>query len=70
MNVVLGMPNNRIRRYLINIKDTTGQSVVFAAADWSDDERRAAIARILRLDGVPDVYAFSESKLKPKRGEE
>jgi hypothetical protein len=64
------MPNRRIRRYLINIKDATGQSVVFTAADWSDEERRAAIAQILRLDGVSDVYDFSESKLKPKGGDE
>jgi hypothetical protein len=64
------MPNKRIHRYLIDIKDATGQSVFFTAAHWSDAERRAAIAQILRLDGVPDVYGFSEPKLKPKRGEE
>jgi hypothetical protein len=69
------MPNKRIRRYLIDIKDTMGQSVFFTAAHWSDAERRAAIAQILRLDGVPDdggpdVYGFSEPKLNPKRGEE
>ena len=64
------MPNKRIRRYLIDIKDANGQSVFFTAADWSDEERRAAIAQILRLDGVPDVYDFSEPKLQPKRGKE
>jgi Transposase len=46
------------------------RSVFFTAADWNDDERRAAIAQILRLEGVPDVYDFSEPKLKPKRGKE
>ena len=60
------MPNRRIRRYLIDIKDATGQSIFFTAADWNDEERRAAIAQILRLDGMPDVYVFSESKLRPK----
>ena len=69
-NVFLGMPNKRIRRYLIDIKDANGQSVFFTAADWSDEERRAAITQILRLDGVPDVYDFSEPKLKPKHGKE
>ena len=64
-NVVLGMPNKRIRRYLIEIKDAKGQSVVFTAADWSDEERRAAIAQIMRLDGVPDAYDFSEPNLRP-----
>ena len=61
------MPNKRIRRYLIDVKDATGQSIIFTAAYWSEQERRAAIAQILRLDGVPDVYGFSEPKLK--RGE-
>ena len=64
------MPNKRIRRYVIDIKDATGQSVFFTAAHWSDAERRTAIAQILRLDGVPDVHGFSEAKLKPNRGEE
>ncbi len=64
------MPNKRIHRYLIDIKDAKGQSVFFTAADWNDEERRAAIAQILRLDGVPDVYDFSEPKLKLKRGKE
>ena len=64
------MPNKRIRRYLIDIKGANGQSVFFTAADWSDEERRAAITQILRLDRVPDVYDFSEPKLKPKRGKE
>ena len=64
------MTNKRIRRYLIDIKDAKGQSVFFTAADWSDEERRAAITQILRLDGVPDVYDFSEPKLKPKHGKE
>ena len=69
-NVVLGMPNKRMRRYLIDIKDATGQSVFFTAAHWCDEERRAAIAQILRLDGVPDVHNFSERKLKPNRAKE
>jgi hypothetical protein len=64
------MPNKRIRihRYSIDVRDAKGQSVFFTAADWNDDERRAAIAQILRLEGVPDVYDFSEPKIKPKRG--
>jgi hypothetical protein len=66
------MPNKRIRihRYSIDIRDAKGQSVFFAAADWNDDERRAAIAQILRLEGVPDVHDFSEPKIEPKRGKE
>jgi hypothetical protein len=43
-NVSLGMPRKRNRRYLIKIKDTKDVSVFFTAADWSDGERRAAVA--------------------------
>jgi hypothetical protein len=64
------MPKKRIRRYLIDIKDATGQSVVFIAAYWSEKERRAAVAQVLRLDGVPDVYASSEPNLQTERGDE
>jgi len=46
------MPNKRIRRYLIDIKGANGQSVFFTAADWSDEERRAAITQILRLESL------------------
>jgi hypothetical protein len=55
-NVSFGMPRKRNRRYLIEIKDAKGVSVFFTAADWSDGERRAAVAQILRLNGVPEVY--------------
>jgi hypothetical protein len=60
----------RNRRYSIEIKDDRGVSVFFTAVDWSDEERRAAVAQILRLDGVPEVHGFSEPSLKAKRDEE
>jgi hypothetical protein len=33
-------PKERTRRYSIEIKDASGRSVWFAAADWTDEERR------------------------------
>jgi hypothetical protein len=42
------MPKERTRRYAIEIKDATGRSVWFAAADWTDEERRIAIAQTSR----------------------
>ena len=38
------MPKERTRHYSIEIKDAAGKSVWFAAADWTDEERRVAIA--------------------------
>jgi hypothetical protein len=43
---------SRRRRYVIEIKDPDNRTVVFVAADWTDDERREAVAQILRLGGL------------------
>ena len=55
------MPKERTRRYSIEIKDATGRSVWFAAADWTDEERRIAIAQNSRLCGMPDENCFTEA---------
>jgi hypothetical protein len=55
------MPKER-SRYSIEIKDATGRSVWFAAADWTDEERRIAIAQNSRLCGMPDENCFTEAK--------
>jgi hypothetical protein len=46
----------------------TGRSVSFAAADWTDEERRIAMAQNSRLCGMPDEYCFTEApKTKPTK---
>jgi hypothetical protein len=50
----------RRRRYTIEIKEPDNQTVVFAAADWTDDERRNAVAQILRLADLPSDAFDSE----------
>jgi hypothetical protein len=43
----------------IEIKDTeTGQTVVLAAADWDENDKRVAVAQVIRLAGVPDGTCF------------
>jgi hypothetical protein len=59
------MPKERTRRYSIEIKDATGRSIWFAAADWTDEERRIAIAQDSRLCGMPDENCFTEAPKKP-----
>ena len=61
------MPKERTRRYSIEIKDATGRSVWFAAADWTDEERRIAIAQTSRLCGMPDENCFTEAPKKPAK---
>jgi hypothetical protein len=60
----------RTRRYSIEIKDANGKSVLFTTVHWDEEDRRAAVAQILRLDGVPEVYDFAEPRLKAKRGKD
>jgi hypothetical protein len=41
-------------RYLIEIKDTeTGESLMYEAVDWTDEQRRFFIAQLLCLTGIP-----------------
>jgi hypothetical protein len=47
-----GMPKTHSHRYLIEIKDAKGAVLFSAAAYWGGDNRRAAVAKILRLGGV------------------
>ena len=54
------------RRYSIEIKDDTGKTVIFTAADWTDDERAAAVAQVMRLAGLPDDNCLTQPA--PKRG--
>jgi hypothetical protein len=42
-------------RYSITIKDAKGSIVFATAAVWDGDDRRAAIAELLRLDGVVEA---------------
>jgi hypothetical protein len=40
-------------RYLIEIKDTeTGESLMYEAVDWTDEQRRFFIAQLLCLTGI------------------
>jgi len=44
------MPGKCTRRYSIEIKSIKGGTVLFTAADWNDEERRTALAQIMRLE--------------------
>jgi hypothetical protein len=44
----------KTRRYSIEIKDPDNNPVLFAAVDWTDEERLIAVPQILRLAGLPD----------------
>ena len=60
------MAKERTRRYSIEILDDQGKTVIFTAADWTDDERRVAVAAVMRLAGLPDTGCFSEPPTQAK----
>jgi DNA-binding response OmpR family regulator len=64
---ILGQRTGRIRRYSIEIKDANGSRVFFTMADWSDEKRRIAVAKIGRLAGMPDGNCFTASVEPQKR---
>ena len=64
----LPKPNTRIRRYLIEVKGPLGKSVFLTAAYWDEQNKRIAIAQIMRLAGVPEVNSWSEPPLEPEFG--
>ena len=49
-------------------KDDTGKTVIFTATDWTDDERAAAVARVMRLAGLPDDNCFTAPDAETKKG--
>lgn len=59
------MPKPRTRRYTVEIQDDKGKAVIFTAADWTVDERRVAVAQVLRLAGVPADNCLTQPA--PKR---
>ena len=60
--------NTRIRRYLIEVKDPQCKSVFVTAAYWDEEDKRIAIAQIMRLADIPEVNSWSEPPLEPEFG--
>ena len=43
------------RRYSIRIFDIEAdRDVIFTVVDWTDEEKRAAVAQVVRLAGIPE----------------
>ena len=57
------MPRKRIQRYWIEIKDAKGSIVFATAAVWDGRDRRAAVAKILRLNGVLEPPSLPSHRL-------
>jgi hypothetical protein len=53
----------KTRRYWIEIKNAKGSIVFATAAVWDGDDRRAAVAKILRLNGVLESPSLPSHRL-------
>jgi hypothetical protein len=59
------MPKESTARYVVEIRDAAGVSLLLTAAEWTDSERKVAMSAILRLVGFKAAAAAS----KARRGE-
>jgi hypothetical protein len=48
--------NPKADRYVVEIRDATGASLLLTRADWTDSERDLAISAVLRLVGMKALY--------------
>jgi hypothetical protein len=44
--------NPKAERYVVEIRDATGTSLLLTSADWTDCERDLALLAVLRLVGM------------------
>lgn len=53
---------------LERVEDPLGKFVFFTAAYWDEQDKRVAIAQIMRLADVQEVNSWSEPPLEPEFG--
>jgi hypothetical protein len=47
----------KARQFLITVKDAKGSIILTTTSVWDGDDRRTAVAKILRLDGVVEALS-------------
>ena len=61
--------NQKPRKYAIRVTDMVSRKdVIFTVVDWTAEEKRVAVAQILRLTGIPeDVGQAFVDKIEPPK---
>ena len=55
------MPKTATRRYSIEIRDLKAdKTVLLTAVDWEEEDRRVALAQVMRLAGLPGANSFTK----------
>ena len=63
------MPNERTARYVVEIRDAKGASVLLTGAAWTDSERDLAVSAVLRLVGYKPATQPKPKAPKARSGE-
>jgi hypothetical protein len=62
-------PKKRSARYLVEIRDAKGASVLLTGAAWTDSERELAVSAVLRLVGYKPATQPNPKAPKVRSGE-
>jgi hypothetical protein len=62
-------PKKRSARYVVEIRDAAGESLLLTSADWTAKERDLAISTVLRLVGMKAAAPATRQANKPRSGD-
>ena len=62
-------PKKRSARYVVEIRDAVGASLLLTSVDWTDSERNLAMSAILRLIGMKAAAPATRKASKARNGE-
>jgi hypothetical protein len=61
---------NPASRYVVEIRDSAGESLLLTSADWTTKERDLAISTVLRLVGMKAAAPAKRQANKPRSGDQ
>jgi hypothetical protein len=61
---------NPASRYVVEIRDSAGESLLLTSADWTTKERDLAISTVLRLEGMKAAAPAKRQANKPRSGDQ
>jgi hypothetical protein len=61
---------NPASRYVVEIRDSAGESLLLTSADWTTKERDLAISAVLRLVGMKAATPDKRQGNKPRSGDQ
>jgi hypothetical protein len=63
-------PKKRAARYVIEIRDAAGVSLLLTSVDWTESERNLAMSAVLKLVGFKSAAPVKRQGNKPRSGDQ